>query len=70
VKTTSVLVRTARGKVQLIQGVVEVELIPADGVKFAMHQDGTYPIRLRVEPVRARLKAQVVPIAGKVGTEA
>jgi hypothetical protein len=65
----SILVRTFDGTVQLIEDVTEVELIPAAHMRFTMQHDGTYPTRLRVEPVRARTKMQVVPIAGRLGTE-
>jgi hypothetical protein len=66
-KNTSVLVRTANG-VQLIEGVTEIELIPARGMKFVAYRENGYPMRLRVE-AKTRLKTQVVPIAGKLGTE-
>jgi hypothetical protein len=68
VKRTTVLLRMANGKVLTLEDVVEVELIPAAGMKFNPHQDGMYPMRYCVGPVKAQRKTQVVPITGKVGT--
>jgi hypothetical protein len=74
VKTTVVLVRTANRAVQMIEDVTELELIPADGTKFRLETGDrrrvpSYPVRLCVEPLRAQRKAQIVPVAGKVGTD-
>jgi hypothetical protein len=74
VKTTVVLERTANKAVQLIEDVTELELIPAPGMKFSVETGDrrripTFPVRLCVEPLRAQRKAQIVPIAGKVGTD-